>query len=173
MKLAIIIIGVIAAVGGALAVSLLMFIGPRMYDQRNIPAYAAKMPLAPEGTVPVSPTAPQTPKLADIPAVNPVAMTAEDVARGKTYYEYYCAFCHGDDGSGTGPVGQSYVPTPSDLRAEKIRKYSDRQLHYSMLNGIHAPVMGYTVLPEHRWHIVTYVRSLEGQRTSEQAQPQR
>ena len=32
------------------------------------------------------------------------------LAIGKNVYGYYCAFCHGTDGAGNGPVGRSYVP---------------------------------------------------------------
>ena len=90
-----------------------------------------------------------------------MADTAADRARGKVYYDYYCVFCHGDKGDGNGPVGESYVPVPADLRAAKIQAYADGELLRAMLVGTgHEPVLGRVVHPEHRWYLVLYVRSM-------------
>lgn len=92
---------------------------------------------------------------------NPVPATGESVARGKVYYQNYCVFCHGDAGDGNGPVGQSYVPKPSDLRTPKISGYSDGQMLRAMLVGVgHEPVLEKVVPEEHRWPLVDYVRTL-------------
>ena len=134
------------------AAAYLMFSGPRMKEQPHIRAYQAAMPPPPAGIVPVE--EPSSPSLS-------VEASAENVARGGVYYQYYCAFCHGAAGDGRGPVGQSYFPGPPDLRSGKVRSYSDGLLLDTILKGIgHAPVMEYTLLPEHRPYLLLYVRKL-------------
>ena len=143
------------------AASYLVFSGPRMRNQPHIRAYQAELPLPPSNTVPVELTS--IPPLAgDVATMkNPLPTTADNVARGKVYYQYYCLFCHGEKGDGNGPVGESYVPRPSDLRSAKIQSYRDGELLRSMLRGVgHEPVLERTVLPEHRWYLSLYVRSL-------------
>ncbi len=44
------------------------------------------------------------------------AAGANDVAQGRTYYLRYCASCHGDNGSGHGPMASSLKQQPADLR---------------------------------------------------------
>jgi mono/diheme cytochrome c family protein len=144
-----------------------LFTGPYMLVQPHIRAFQAEMPPTPEGVVPVVspypplPTTRQATTMPNLLFVNR-SPTAADYAAGKTYYEYYgCLACHGAAGDGRGPVGESYVPAPTDLRAAKFRDYSDGQLLRASLTGIgHEPVLERTVLAEHRWLLVLYVRSL-------------
>lgn len=170
------IIGIALVVGFILSVAaaLVYLTSPRMYVQPHFRTYQRVAPPLPEGVVVAGP-APAGPtsigQRIPLPSVdeakslaNPEAATAESLARGKVYYAYYCVFCHGEKGDGNGPVGESYTPIPTDLRADKLRTYSDGQLYRAMLTGIgHDPVLDYTVLPEHRWHLVNYVRALSAE----------
>jgi mono/diheme cytochrome c family protein len=149
-------------VTGAAAVAYLLFTGPRMYIQPNIRQFQAEIPVMPPNTVPVKyvfepvPSKEQAKKL-----TNPLAGTNENVAKGKVYYGYYCAFCHGDNGDGFGPVGYSYVPVPSDLRSEKVQSMPDGEILYSMLTGTgHAPMLQRIIPSEYRWYLVLYVRQI-------------
>jgi mono/diheme cytochrome c family protein len=155
-----ILIGLVVAV---LAVaSYLLATGPHMIDQPNLRSYQARMPQPPDGSVPVA-TESVKPPTADEAArmTNPVPGTSKSRDRGRVYYQYYCIACHGDNGSGDGPVGVSYIPSPADLRSARVQSLSDGELYRAMLTGEgHAPVMGYTILPEHRWHLVNYLRSI-------------
>jgi mono/diheme cytochrome c family protein len=146
------------------AVFVFMLIGPRMKDQPNIRTYQSPMPMPPKGSVAITDGWGKVPTTQQAMAItNPVPASAANIARGKTYYQYYCAFCHGDAGGGDGPVAQAYVPVPSDLRAPRVRALSDGQLYRAMLTAMgHEPVMETTVLPEHRWYVVLYVRYLAG-----------
>lgn len=93
---------------------------------------------------------------------NPLPATAVNLKNGRIYYGYYCLMCHGDNGDGNGPVGQSYVPKPADLRSEAVRSMTDGQLYLAMLMGEgHEPVMIQTVAPAHRWPLVMYLRTLK------------
>lgn len=81
--------------------------------------------------------------------------------RGKVYYNYYCVFCHGENGQDDGPVGYSYMPGPTDLHAPRIVEMTDGDLMRAMLLGIgHEPVLSRIVHPDHRWYLLSHVREL-------------
>jgi mono/diheme cytochrome c family protein len=146
---------IVLAVGGY--VLYLMFSGPRMRVQPKILPYQALLPAVPAGVVPVA----WTPKPNLESGRNPVADTQATRRIGQAYYRDYCQFCHGQAGRGDGPVGRSYVPTPTDLTAPAIGGRSDSALYQGMLTGIgHTPVLGYVVDPNAPWYIIHYVRSL-------------
>jgi hypothetical protein len=140
-----------------------LYEGPRMKVQHHIRDYQMSFPNIPTGTQPVHaperlPSPSQATQLR-----NPLARNAENLARAQVYYTYYCVFCHGDSGAGDGPVGQSYIPRPADLRSGKIAAYRDGELLRSMLIGVgHEPVLERVVAPEHRWYLVLFLRSLTG-----------
>ena len=142
--------------------SALVFTGPRMRVQSNIRTFQATFPPMPEGTVPVVDKRPSVPSAEEAASLeNPLSPASANVAKGEVYYGYYCVFCHGPAGDGDGPVGRSYVPTPGDLRTRRVRDLSDGQLLRRMLTGTgHEPALNRVILPEHRWYLVLYVRSL-------------
>jgi mono/diheme cytochrome c family protein len=149
----------------------LFFIGPRMRIQPNIRAFQAVMPPTPQGAVPVEdplPPLPTTREAMDL--VNPLAMDEKTLAWGRVYYGYYCAFCHGSQGRGDGPVGESYLPTPANLQSARVQAMSDGELLLAMLSGTgHKAVLRRVVRPEYRWYLVSYVRGLP--RPQAQARP--
>jgi hypothetical protein len=137
----------------------LMFSGPRMRVEAKILPYQALLPAVPAGITPV--TWRQTPNLESVR--NPVADTEATRRIGQAYYRDYCAFCHGQAGHGDGPVGRSYVPTPTDLTTPAVRGLADSALYRGMLTGIgHTPVLDYVVDPNAPWYIIHYLRSLRG-----------
>ncbi len=168
-KLAVILAAPILLAAGAAVFTMgyVLYEGPRMRMQPNVRTWQAEVPPLPAGVVPA-----ETPDAAPngkAPAAetaaalaSPAPASAESVARGRIYYQYYCVFCHGEAGDGNGPVGHSYVPKPSDLRAPKITGYSDGQMLRAMLVGVgHEPVLEKVVPDEHRWPLVHYLRTLE------------
>ena len=152
--------GAILVVIVATVASLLLFIGPRMYDQEHLRSFQAVMQALPQGVVPISDPVPQVPTEEEARSLrNPLQATEANLARGKVYYEYYCVSCHGDRGDGNGPVGESYTPKPADLAAAKIQGYPDGRLLRAALTGVgHEPVLGRVVHPEHGWYLVLYTR---------------
>jgi hypothetical protein len=154
-------LGAIVAFAVIAAASYLVFSGPRMKNQAHIRAFQAVMPMPASNSVPLEATS-IPPLPSDIASqTNPLAMTPENLLRAQAYYKYYCLFCHGERGDGNGPVGESYLPRPSDLRSGKIQSYSDGQLLRACLRGVgHEPVLEKTVLPEHRWYLALYLRAL-------------
>jgi mono/diheme cytochrome c family protein len=156
-RICIVIVPLVILVAVAGYVLYLMFSGPRMRVEPKILPYQALMPAVPAGVVPVALT--RKPTLESVR--NPVADTEATRRVGQAYYRDYCAFCHGPAGHGDGPVGQSYVPVPTDLIAPAVQDLSDSDLYRRMLTGVgHAPVLEYVVDPNATWYIVRYVRSL-------------
>ncbi len=139
--------------------------GPHMNDQPSIKPYEREMPDLPGGTVPTNGRVVAfTLEQANL-ASNPLPQTPENLENGRIFYGYYCLMCHGSKGDGNGPVGESYVPKPSNLASDSVKGLSDGQLYYSMLYGVgHEPVMVQTVPREHRWPIVMYVRTFGASR---------
>jgi hypothetical protein len=129
--------------------------GPRMHTQPHILTYETIQSLPPDSAVTVENSL--------WPIVNSSFINQSDTAlisSGKTFYKYYCVFCHGEIGHGTGPVGHSFVPTPPDLSTGK-QILSDSALIAIMTLGIsHNPLIPYVVSPDHRLAIARYVRSL-------------
>ena len=140
----------------------ILYKGPRMTVQHHIRDFQAVMPPPAAGTVSVTPSMDRLPLAADAARLtNPVQASAQNLTRGRVYYHYYCVFCHGDGGAGDGPVGNSYTPRPADLRVARIAGYRDGDLLRASLTGAgHEPVLERIVPPEHRWHLMLFVRSL-------------
>jgi hypothetical protein len=149
-----------ALVLGALA-CVCVSCGPRMITQVSEKPYKSRMPDMPTGTVPTTGRLATLTQTQSTLKTNPLPQTRETIDDGRIYYGYYCLMCHGGKGDGNGPVGQSYVPKPTDLTSSEVARLTDGQLYGRMLHGPgHDPVMAQTVLPEHRWPLVHYIRTL-------------
>src|ERR1700746_100735 len=48
---------------------------------------------------------------------NPLELTSQNLDDGREGFMAHCSSCHGKDGSGTTPTGQSLYPRVPDLRA--------------------------------------------------------
>lgn len=147
----------------AVVVLIVMFSGPRMRRQPKYTAFEASFKPLPQGVVPVEKIYAGIPSQTQAQSMrNPLTPVIANINAGKVCYEYYCTFCHGSDGRGNGPAGESYMPAPSDLTNKRTAALSDGQLYRRMLIGAgHEPVLEYTILPEHRWYVITYLRYLQ------------
>ncbi|MBU5635463.1 cytochrome C [Geomonas sp. Red69] len=150
---------------GAVLFGYILYRGPRMTVQHHVREFQMVLPAPAVGSVSVTPAAGRAPAQAEAAGLaNPVPATPAALVQGEVYYGYYCAFCHGGSGAGNGPVGNSYVPRPADLRLPRA-SYRDGELLRAMLTGIgHEPVLERVVPPAHRWPLVTYLRSLQPSR---------
>lgn len=95
--------------------------------------------------------------------VNPVPPSESSLGRGKELYLRFCAPCHGPDGSGASGyiVPAGYPPFP--LVTDRVRQFSDGYL-YGMIRvgrGL-MPSYGHRISEFDRWHVVNYVRLLQG-----------
>jgi len=165
--------------------------GRSMRDQRSFDPYENTL-LPPEGSVPFSAGnyaqgpyqvnvgqpegSPDLPPpftqddMADRPETvdtltNPVAPTPESLARGEQLYERVCIVCHGPDGAGsTGYIFEVFPAMAAyPLRGEAALARSDGYI-YGMIRvgrGL-MPSYGHQIAHYDRWHLVNYVRRLQG-----------
>ena len=130
-----------------------------------------KMPLQPvEGTVPVGGGERSYPDA--VPArdaefgrmlPNPVERTAASLDRGRDRYEIYCEVCHGAVGDGQGPVAPALFGLVPSIITEQATNYTDGYLYVLVKDGRGAmPQYGDKVRGDDRWHIVNYLRLLQG-----------
>lgn len=101
------------------------------------------------------------PVVTEIP--NPVAATPESLARGEEMYMRFCAPCHGPDGSGsTGyVVDNGMVPMP--VTSPTATAHTDGMIYGLIMVGRGImPAYGHRMTYRDRWHVVNYVRQLQG-----------
>jgi mono/diheme cytochrome c family protein len=129
-----------------------------------------KMPRQPvEGTVPVGgievvpPAVPQNRAALDR-LDNPMPMTSESIERGRDRYDIYCTLCHGAEGNGDGPVAPALANAVRNLHDQRVLDSSDGWIYAVIVNGFGAlmPEYGSKLSRDDRWHIVNYVRVLQG-----------
>ena len=92
---------------------------------------------------------------------NPVTSTAVSIENGKRLFNTYCASCHGPEAKGDGPVAKKFIPPPN-LTLEVFRKRPDGFIYETIRSG--GPLMpsqGEALLPQERWEIVNYLRTLQ------------
>jgi mono/diheme cytochrome c family protein len=99
---------------------------------------------------------------------NPVAASAESVAKGKDLYftrdKGNCIFCHGETGSGNEANLPRLRRKPADLsNKERMTAMSDGELFWKIskgINGIMPAGEKRMTTEEERWHVVNYIRTL-------------
>ncbi len=91
------------------------------------------------------------------------------LARGKQRFQIYCSVCHGDSGTGDGPVNlraielkeTKWVPA-SNLMTQEIRDRADGQVYQAIRDGVrNMPSYKSQIDPRDRWAIVAYVRNVQ------------
>jgi mono/diheme cytochrome c family protein len=120
-----------------------------------------------EGAVPIDGIEPALPVIpANYEAIdrlnNPAQRTAESLETGAKYYRIYCLPCHGEQGAGDGPVNAKFLIAPS-LLTDRARDLSDGMTYAIVRHGRGAMrPYAYGVRGIDRWHVVNYVRQLQG-----------
>ena len=102
----------------------------------------------------------QIPRIVDM--VNPVPSTPASLERGQELYVRACVPCHGTGGLGDGPVTQAGM-LPMSLLTDQAIGLADGYI-YGMIRvgrGL-MPAYGHQLTHFDRWHLVNYVRSLQG-----------
>ena len=95
----------------------------------------------------------------------PVPATAESVARGEKLFVYNCVVCHGPEGAGDGIIikkGLGFYPV--NLAVPAVRARSDGYIYAYIRYGgkVMMPAYGENISEEDAWHVVNYVRKLQG-----------
>jgi mono/diheme cytochrome c family protein len=95
--------------------------------------------------------------------VNPVEATAASLARGEVLFNRACAPCHGSTGVGDGPVTRVAPALSRPINIPSVAALSDGYI-YSMIRvgrGL-MPQYGHQISHYDRWHVVNYLRQLQG-----------
>ncbi len=104
-------------------------------------------------------------KTRNVPEANPVAMSAESVARGEAMFARRCGGCHGRKGDGKGPNSLDILPRPRNLRnAAFVQATSDKRLFDAILYGVQGtampPWIDYGLTANDVGDLVNFIRSM-------------
>lgn len=94
---------------------------------------------------------------------NPVAANAASITAGAAAYKKYCAFCHGADAKGNGPLAPKDSKPPDLSDATWAHGSTDGEIFAVIASGVPNTIMvGFKgKMPDQDiWHIVNYLRSL-------------
>jgi mono/diheme cytochrome c family protein len=95
--------------------------------------------------------------------INPMAVNAELLARGRQRFDIYCAPCHGALGDGNGITKKiGVMPAVANLHDKRIVEMADGEIFNTISNG--KGLMGAygPIVPvEDRWAIIGYLRALQ------------
>lgn len=108
------------------------------------------------------------PALSAVPD-NPVVADAAAIRLGETLWTQNCLSCHGALGQGDGPAAAALDDPPPDLTTTHERYHSEQQYFLSISEGVEGtamPAFGDTLSDLDIWHLVIYVRYLQGGGTS-------
>jgi len=93
---------------------------------------------------------------------NPVAVTAELLARGRQRYDIYCSPCHGLAGDGNGVTTKFGMAAVAKLHDDRLIKMADGEIFNTITHGKNL-MYPYAdkLTPRDRWAVVSYVRALQ------------
>ncbi|PYQ13368.1 MAG: cytochrome c class I [Acidobacteria bacterium] len=100
--------------------------------------------------------------------LNPIAVSADALQKGRFLYRKNCQRCHGEKGKGDGPSGRYGVKPPEDLtNPAKQAKLTDGEIFWKVSTGLRDGAD--VIMPaykreipadEDRWKVVLFVRTL-------------
>jgi len=95
----------------------------------------------------------------------PLDATPQNLHDGRDAFVEFCENCHGRDGNGVTPMGQSLYPRVPDLRSAETQNLTDGEIHYIIENGVALTGMpawsnSHRVPSEDSWKLVLHIRSL-------------
>ena len=100
--------------------------------------------------------------IAGQPATEPISPTVNSLQRGQVLFGITCAVCHGQDGTGDGPLSGYFSPKPANLTGEAVQSLSDAEIFLVITQGRGLmPSLAENLSPVERWDVINYVRSLK------------
>ncbi len=101
---------------------------------------------------------------------NPLAANEESLERGQVVFERACAPCHGVEGQGDGLVSEVAPVFGVSLMSDQALGLPDGYIYSMIRIGRGAmPALGHQITHYDRWHVVNYVRELQGEVSNEDA----
>ena len=96
---------------------------------------------------------------------NPIPVSADVIAAGRSHFADHCASCHGNDGSGNTEMGRNLFPKAPDMRQAATQSLTDGELFWIIEHGIRFTGMpGWSTGTEEgedaSWHLVHFIRHL-------------
>ena len=96
---------------------------------------------------------------------NPVASSTASIEAGQKAFQKMCAFCHGKDAAGNGPmVPKGMTAPPSLIDAKWERGSTDGEIFLVLRDGagpkFEMKGLKGKLSDENLWHVVNYLRSL-------------
>jgi mono/diheme cytochrome c family protein len=92
---------------------------------------------------------------------NPFDSTKAVLAEGKVLYEMYCKHCHGAKAEGDGLVADKYAGV-ANLKGDAYKNITEGHIFHVITHGKGLMTAhGSQVLPEERWKIAKYVKTLQ------------
>jgi S-disulfanyl-L-cysteine oxidoreductase SoxD len=134
-----------------------------MYRGPEVQPFAKAPRVTPADTIPVhGGEPPMTLEQATIKMHNPMQATPENLAKGQTQFNTYCAPCHGESARGNGPVAHLLGKPPKDLVTGTSKDLPDGYIYGAIRDGILSMPSYAGELPvEQRWQVVMYIRSMQ------------
>jgi mono/diheme cytochrome c family protein len=135
----------------------------RMWETQAIRAHEEPIPVMDAGSVPLT-DAEVFYRATDPETLQPPfdINDAQAIDQGRQGYVYYCIHCHGPNYDGYGTVGQSFSPTPEDLRSERIQTQPVGVLFHTISYGVpdgRQPPLASTIAALERWQIIAFIKS--------------
>jgi mono/diheme cytochrome c family protein len=92
---------------------------------------------------------------------NPVPPSDSSLALGRRYFQINCAACHGDDGQGAKTIIAQYG-LAINIVGDVTKNRSDGYIYGMIRNGRGLMPSYNRIEEQERWHVVNYVRGLQG-----------
>jgi mono/diheme cytochrome c family protein len=91
---------------------------------------------------------------------NPLPVDAAALAHGRVLYETFCLVCHGEHGTGDGPLAGK-IPGPPSYTSERVRGMEPGRIFHVISKGSgRMPSYAGQIPADERWLIVAYVATL-------------
>lgn len=94
---------------------------------------------------------------------NPPTVTTAALLEGRKIFRQRCSLCHGGGGEGNASLGKAFYPPVPDLTGSTIRHWSDRDLFWTIQNGIRMtgmPAWRSSLSGQQTWDVVAYIRHM-------------
>lgn len=131
-----------------------------MSDPVSIQAHEREPLQAPDHAVPLDGHPEYDLTTAEAVLSNPPPVGEHSIVIGESYYQAFCAVCHGESGLGDGPVSGKFPAIPSIVTA-RVTGYADAYI-FALITQGRGLMPPYARIPQAaRWDIVHYLRTLE------------